>query len=687
MNDAVPATFPSVCPHDCPSVCALEVERLDARTIGRVRGARGNSYTAGVICAKVARYVERVHHPDRLTAPLQRLGAKGDGAFRPISWDAALDEVAGAFQRATARHGSETVWPYFYAGTMGLVQRDGINRLRHVMRYARQKDTICTTLCDSGWLAGVGVFRGADAREMAESDLVVAWGGNMVATQVNVMTHVTRARKERGARFVVIDPYRNGTTEAADQHLMLRPGTDGALACAVMHVLFRDGRADRDYLARYTDCPAELEAHLASRSPEWAAAITGLAVGEIEAFAGLYGETKRSFIRVGYGFSRSRNGAANVHAVTCLPAITGAWRYRGGGALYSLRAIYQLDRTLIHGLDAVDRSIRMLDMSRIGPVLTGDPADLGDGPPITAMLVQNTNPATVAPESAKVREGLLRSDLFVCVHEQFLTDTARLADVVLPATSFLEHDDLYQSGGHSHLQLGAKVIEPVGEARSNHQVICGLAERLGAEHPGFRMSALEIIDATLKASGWPGVAMMRDNPWIDCQPDFAASHFLSGFGTPDGRFHFQPDWSRIGRDHGAMPRLPDHMTNIEAADSEHPFRLITAPARQFLNTSFTETPTSVRREARPTALVHPDDAAALGLVEGDPVRLGNRRGSVVVHARPFAGLQRGVVVVESIWPAHAFVEGRPLNTLVGADAGPPNGGATFHDTAIWLRTA
>ncbi|MSP83523.1 MAG: molybdopterin oxidoreductase family protein [Alphaproteobacteria bacterium] len=687
MNIAVPATVHSVCPHDCPSVCALEVERIDARTIGRVRGAGGNSYTAGVVCAKVARYVERVHHPDRLREPLQRVGAKGDGTYRPIPWEAALDEVAEAFRRAAERHGTEAVWPYFYAGTMGLVQRDGINRLRYVMRYSRQKDTICTTLCDSGWLAGVGAFRGTDAREMADSDLIIAWGGNMVATQVNVMTHVTRARKTRGARFVAIDPYRNGTAEAADLHLMLRPGTDGALACAVMHVLFRDGFADRDYLARHTDCPTELEAHVASRTPRWAAAITGLAENEIEAFAKLYGATRRSFIRVGYGFSRSRNGAANVHAVTCLPAITGAWQYRGGGALYSNRSIYRLDRTLIHGLDAVDHGIRRLDMSRIGPVLTGDRGDLGDGPPVTAMLIQNTNPVAVAPQSATVRQGFARDDLFVCVHEQFMTDTARLADIVLPATSFLEHDDLYQSGGHSHLQLGPKVIEPVGEARSNHAVIQGLAARLGAQHPGFCMSALEIIDATLKASGWPGVDVLRDIHWVDCQPDFATSHFLNGFGTPDGRFHFRPDWSRIGPDHAVMPSLPDHVATIEAADAEHPFRLVTAPARQFLNTSFTETPTSVQREGRPTALIHPDDAVALGLSDGAAVRLGNRRGSVVVHARPFAGLRRGVVIVESVWPAHSFVEGRPINTLVGAEAGPPNGGAVFHDTAVWIRAA
>src|ERR1700688_3830510 len=271
----------SVCPHDCPSTCALSVEVIDGSRIGAVRGAEDNSYTAGVICAKVSRYAERIHHPDRLTHPLLRTGPKGAGQFRAISWDEALDRIADRFVTDTARHGSEAVWPFYYAGTMGLVQRDGINRLRHVMRYSRQKLTICTPLAELGWQAGVGRSGGPDPREMAKSDLIVVWGGNPVATQVNVMTHLAKAKKERGAKLVVVDPYRTGTAEIADMHLAPLPGTDGALACAVMHVLFKEGHADRAYLARYTDDPMGLEAHVASRGPEWAASITGLSVGEI----------------------------------------------------------------------------------------------------------------------------------------------------------------------------------------------------------------------------------------------------------------------------------------------------------------------------------------------------------------------------------------------------------------------
>ena len=449
----------SACPHDCPSTCALEVERLDDFTIGRVRGAADNSYTAGVICAKVARYAERIHHPDRLTQPQRRVGAKGSGDFQPISWDDALDEVAEGLLRAEQRHGSETVWPYYYAGTMGLVQRDCINRLRHAKKYSGMYATICTTLSWSGFIAGTGKLAGTDPREMAKSDLVVIWGTNPVNTQVNVMTHAIRARKERGAKIAVVDVYRTGTAAQADLHICLRPGTDGALACAIMHVLFRDGHADRAYLEKYTDCPAELEAHLQSRSPEWASPITGVPVAEIEAFATLIGSTKRSYFRLGYGFARNRNGAFNMHAASSIPAVTGAWQYEGGGAFHNNGAIYSWDRTLAEGLDLRDASIRSMDQSRIGPVLMGEADALLGGPPVTALFIQNTNPMTVAPELNKVHAGFARDDLFCVVHEQFMTETAKMADIVLPATMFLEHDDIYQGGGHQFVFLGPKIIE------------------------------------------------------------------------------------------------------------------------------------------------------------------------------------------------------------------------------------
>ncbi len=676
---------PSVCPHDCTSTCALEVERIDARTIGRVRGSRHNTYTAGVICEKVARYAERVHHPERLLYPLRRVGPKGSKQFARISWDEALDRVAEAFTENAARLGPETVWPYYYAGTMGLVQRDGINRLRHVMKYSRFYSTICVTLSDIGWAAGTGAKRGADLREIGEhSDLVVIWGGNPVNTQVNVMTHAMRARR-RGATIVVVDPYRTGTAEQADLHLPVRPGTDGALACAVMHVLFAEGYADWPYLREHTDVPDRLAAHVATRTPEWASQITGLPVEQIVQFARLYGRTKQSFIRCHHGFSRSRNGAVNMHAVSCLPAVSGAWQYLGGGALYGQTGIYPLDRTLIEGLDALDRSVRTLDQSRLGAILTSDPEALKYGPPVTAMLVQNTNPAMVCPDLTLVHKGLAREDLFLCVHEQFLTETAAFADIVLPATTSVEHDDFYTASGHTYFQVARRVIEPPGECRENHAVISALARRLGAEHPGFGMTAWEIMDWTLAKSGMWDAQTNVERGGQDMALPFETAHFLDGFAQPDGKFRFAPDWSRYGGRGAAMPALPDHFAVIDEATPDKPFRLVAAPARGFLNSTFTETPRSRQRERRPTALMNPEDCATLGVGEGDRVALGNERGSVTVHVRPRAGQQPGVVVVEGIWPNRDFENGLGINALTSAEPGYPNGGAVFHDTAVWMR--
>ena len=681
----MPETRPSVCPHDCPSTCALDVEVLDRRTIGAVRGA-DNPYTAGVVCNKVARYAERVHHPDRLLHPLLRTGPKGAGQFRRISWDEALDRIVAGFADAAARHGTEAVWPYSSAGTMGLVNRDGIFRLRHAMRWSGRKGTICSTIATAGWMAGCGRVSGSDSREMAAADLNVLWGTNPVSTQVNVMSHVTRARKERGAKLVVVDPYRTGTAAAADLHLAVRPGTDAALACAVMHCAFRDGHADRAYMAEYADDPAALEAHLRTRGPDWAAAITGLSVEQIEAFAALYNPTSRAYIRAGFGFTRGRNGAASMHAVTCLPTVTGKWRHEGGGALWNNKGIYTWDKSLIEGTALRDLSIRELDMSRIASILTGDPEALLGGGPVHALLVQSGNPASVCPDSNRVRQGLMRDDLFTVVHEQFMTETARYADIVLPATTFLEHDDIYQAGGHSHIQIGLRVIDPPGEARSNHDLICALAGRFGLDHPTFNMTGLELADATLRASGYPSAAELTARRWVDVQLPFQKAHFLDGFGHKDGKFHFRADWRALGDTEGKLPAMPDYAPLTDGATGERPMRLVAAPARQFLNSTFTETPTARKREGRPQALVCPEDAAEYGIADGALMRLGNRRGEVVLHARHVPGQTRGTVVVESIWPAEAFGGAQHgINVLTSDEPALPAGGAVFHDTAVWMR--
>lgn len=702
MNVATPnlgksRTGHSVCPHDCPSACALDIEIGADGRIGKVRGSADNSYTAGVICAKVARYADRLYHPDRLLKPLRRTGEKGAGGWQDISWEDALDEIANAFVKAEQAHGTEAVWPYYYAGTMGQVQRDSIDRLRHAKRYSGFFDSICTNTAWTGYVMGTGSLTGPDPREMAKADCVVIWGTNAVATQVNVMTHAVKARKERGAKLVVIDIYDNPTMKQADMALKLRPGTDAALACAVMHIAFRDGHADRAYMAEFADDPAGLEAHLASRGPEWAAAITGLSVEEIEAFARLIGETKRTFFRLGYGFTRSRNGSVSMHAACSVATVLGSWQYEGGGAFHNNGGIYRLDKRELMGLDMIDPDIRELDQSQIGRVLTGDPVALRHRGPVTAMLIQNTNPASIAPEQRLVKQGFLRDDLFVAVHEQFMTDTAKLADIVLPATMFVEHDDLYRGGGHQHILLGPKLVEPPATVRTNLFVIDELARRLGVSNmPGFGLSEREHITRMLPhyEIDYDGLAAAK---WIDCQPDFETAHYRKGFGHPDGKFRFRPDWTAtpapnrppasIGPlgPHAALPDFPDYVEVIEVADADHPFRLATPPARTYLNSSFTEMKWSRDREGRPEVMIHPEDAQSRGIGDGDVVKIGNVRGEIRLHAKVTGEGKPGVLICEGIWPNDAHLDGEGINVLTGADPVAPYGGAALHDNRVWLE--
>jgi len=677
----------SACPHDCPSACALEVRVLPDGRIGRITGARDNPYTLGVVCAKVARYNERIDHPERLLHPLRRTGPKGCGEFERISWEAALSEIAERFITIAQRSGAEAIWPYHSGGNMGVLQRYGLDRLRNPMRYSRQHTTICVTPAESGWLAGVGKLVGPDPREMEAADLIVIWGGNPVSTQVNVMTHVARARKTRDCKLVVVDVYRTPTVEQADIALVIKPGSDAALALAVMNVLLAENLVDRAYLARYTDFDAETERHILSRTPQWAAEITGLAAEDIIAFARTYGRTRKSFIRVGFGFTRTRNGASAMHAVSCLPAMTGAWAEKGGGAFFLSfdKNQWGLDTSLVNAADAIAPAVRMLDQSRIGAVLCGEPQALGGGPPVEGMLIQNANSATVAPSTAKVLKGLAREDLFLVVQEQFLTPTARHADIVLPATMFVEHDDIYYGLGHTYLTFGPKLVEPRGQARSNSYTVRELGRLLGVDHPSIAMSDLELLDHALARAGLGRFAEVAEVGWIDRALSFEAAHFLGGFPQPDRKFHFKPDWSKVGPGYAEMPRVADWSPAYERASARHPYKLVCPPARHFLNSTFSETPTSRAKELGPCVRIHPNAARREGVEEGARVRIGNERGSVVVPAKLDAGQQEETLIVEGIWPAEAFAEGRAINTLIGDDPVPPNGGAGFHDTAVWLK--
>ena len=689
MQQLVARTAKSACPHDCPSACALEVSVLADGRVGRITGARENSYTLGVVCAKVARYSERIDHPERLLHPLRRAGPKGSGRFAQISWDAALAEIAERFTRIAQRAGAEAIWPYHSGGNMGVLQRYGLDRLRNPMRYSRQQTTICVTPAESGWLAGVGKLVGPDPREMEHADLIVIWGGNPVSTQVNVMAHVTRARKSRGAKLVVVDVYRTPTVEQADLALVLKPGSDAALALAVMNILITEALVDRDYLARYTDFDAETERHILTRTPEWAAEITGLSVEAIRGFARLYGTTRKSFIRVGFGFTRTRNGSSAMHAVSCLPAMTGSWTEKGGGAFFLSfdKNQWQLDTSLINGADAIDASVRMLDQSRIGAVLCGEPEALRGGPAVEGMLMQNANSATVAPDTGKVLKGLAREDLFLVVQEQFLTPTACHADIVLPATMFVEHDDIYYGLGHTHLTFGPKLVEPRGEAQPNSYTVRELGRLLGARHASLAMSDRQLLDHALARAGMGSFAEAAKVGWIDCALPFERAHFLTGFPQPDGKFHFRPDWRKVGPAHALMPTIADWSSRYEGVDACRPYKLVCPPARNFLNSTFSQTPTSIAKEGGPSVRIHPNAAAREGVRAGARVRIGNDRGSVLLPAKLAAGQQETTLIVEGIWPAEAFAEKRAINTLIGDDPVPPNGGAAFHDTAVWLRLA
>ena len=692
MHSSIDATWHhSTCPHDCPSACSLEVEKVAPDRIGRVRGSTNNTYTDGIICAKVSKYAERTHHPDRIMHPLIRVSPKGaPPRFERISWSTALETVTDAFRAAASEFGPESVWPYYYGGTMGQVQQGSSVRLANEFGFSGMKKTFCVQIAYDGWTAGAGTRLGSDPREMAESDLIILWGCNAAATQINVMHHVAKARK-KGARLIVVDPYETPTAKIADLHIAPRPGTDGALACGIMHHLFRDNYVDRQYLDQYAQNTETLEAHLNTRDGAWAETVCGVPAEKIAEFADWFGTTRKSYIRLGIGFSRSRNGAVNVHAVSCLPVLTGSWQYEGGGALLSTGNSFHLKPDLFQGHhpdnDTRPDCGRILDMAEIGKILCGDTQALKNGPPIMAMLIQNTNPMLVAPDLARVKSGLERDDLFVCVHEQFMTETAEMADLILPATSFVEHSDLYTSYGQTFLQFADKIIEAPGECRTNHELVNAIAHGLGTRNPCFSMSEKQMIEESLSLSDYPPSRDFTDQHFIDCSPDFDRAHFLNGFEWPDGRFRFSPDWASIGPGGDGMPSLPDHWEVIDQINADHPFRLVAAPSRGFLNSSFNQCPSSVKREKKPWLRIHPDAARRCGLAQDDLATIGNARGQVSATVRIVPAMQQDTVVVEGIWPAKAFPEGIGINVLISPEPARPNGGAVFHDTAVWVRPA
>jgi molybdopterin-dependent oxidoreductase-like protein/molybdopterin-dependent oxidoreductase iron-sulfur protein len=486
----------SVCPHDCPSACALEVTVDDGRIVDVV-GDRAHPFTRGVICGKVHDYAERVYSPLRILHPMRRVGPKGGAEFERISWEDAIEEIAHRFTRVIAQWGGEAILPFSYAGTLGRIQYYAGHPLFHALGASQLDRTICTATAYAGWRATLGVVAGNDSEQMVGSDLVVLWGINAAYTHINLMTLVKEARA-RGARIICIDPYRTRTARQADQHLMIRSGTDGALALGLMHVLIREDLLDHGYIERATLGFEALREHVCAYPPERVAAITGLPADAIVDLARRYGRTKASYLRVGIGLSRHENGGMTCRAIACLPALTGAYAHPHGGALLGSSGTFGPGDTVLERRDLLPSPPpRTINMVQLGRALT-DP-DLR--PPVMALYVYNSNPAAVCPNSSLVLKGLAREDLFTVVHEQVQTDTADYADLLLPATTSMEHTDFYRSFGHLYLQLAEPVILPRGEARTNWEVFGQLARAMGMRDRHYETPLPALVDAHLRAAG------------------------------------------------------------------------------------------------------------------------------------------------------------------------------------------
>jgi anaerobic selenocysteine-containing dehydrogenase len=641
-----------------------------------------------VICGKVRAYAERVHSPLRVLRPLRRVGPKGAGRFQPLSWDDAIEEIAARWRRIIEVDGPEAILPFSYAGTMGQVQYFAGHPLFHALGASRLDRTICIATAYAGWRATVGAVTGNDSEQMVGADLIVLWGINAAYTSINVMTLVKQAR-ERGAHVIAVDPYRTPTAAEADEHLAVRPGTDAALALAVMHVLIGEGRVDHDYIGRATVGYARLAEHVKAWPPERAAAITGVPAARITAFARRYGAGPRAFIRVGIGLSRHDNGGMTCRTLACLPALTGAYADPHGGALLSSGGAFGLDLTVFERPDLLPRPApRLINMIRLGRTLT-DPALR---PPVRALYVYNANPAAVCPDQTHVLRGLARDDLFTVVHEQVLTDTAHWADLVLPATMSVEHEDLYRSYGHVHLQLARPVLEPPGEARANWEVFGRLARALGVAEAHYARSPAELIRDALAR----GDASVRSITYERlCAEGSVRLHlprpyrpFADGAPTPSGKIEL---YSASLAERG-MPALPTYVPLSEGPESadlvtRYPLQCIVPPNRFFLNSSFSQSERLRRRQGQPTVLLAPEDAATRGIADGDAVRVASPRGEAGFTARVTDATRPGVAVIEGLWWHRFHPGGRNVNTLTSDRVTDMGGGPAFHSNLVEVTRA
>ncbi len=673
----------SVCPHDCPDSCSVRVGVADGRIVS-IAGDPDHPITAGFLCGKVNRYAERVYNPERILTPLRRVGAKGEGRFAPIGWDEALDEIAERWQAIIAQSGPQAILPYSYGGTIGQVGFHIGHRFFHALGASRLERTICTGSVQGGLRMTTGMGVGTALEEVARAKLILIWGLNAVATHIHLMPLVRRARAA-GAQVIVIDVYRNATARQADWFVQVRPGTDAALALGMMRQILADGLHDAAFIDRYTHGFEELRAACADYTPEHTERITGVPAEAVVRLARAYGGTRAAFIRLGLGISRHSNGGMTVRTIACLPALTGAWEAEGGGLLaYGWGSFWLNTRAIAAPLPG-DAPARTVNMVRLGEALT----ELDD-PPVQALYVYNSNPAAVVPEQARVLAGLRRADLFTVVHEQVPTDTVDYADLVLPATTFLEHDDLLTSYGHNYVQLSRAAIAPRGEARSNHAVFQALARRLGLADPVLERDFDGLVELLLErpppeARDLDRAALLAGRP-VRFAPDPAP--WRSGLRTPSGRFEFVSQrMAELGLPAAPafVPSAEGHLDN--ALKARYPLQLVTPPSQHFLNTSFGDTATSRRLERTPRIKLHPRDAAARELADGVACRAFNDRGECFLTVEVSEDVQPGVAVAESIWWPKLHPQHKGINQLTSAELTDLGRCARFHDGLVQVERA
>ena len=679
MGEVAPKIVRVACPHDCPDTCAMLVTVEDG-VATQIRGDPAAPFTDGTLCTKVAHYLERTYAPDRLLYPQKRIGKKGEGKFRRITWDEALDEIAARL-KALAADNPESILPCSYAGTMGMVQYMSMDRrFFHKLGASLLDRTLCSSAGKFGLKATLGGSVGMDPERFDEARLIILWGANPIVSNLHLWSRV-QAAKRRGAKVIAIDPYRSLSAEKCTQQVALLPGTDGALALGMMHVLISEGLLDGDYIAKYTlGYEALRERVLKEYSPAWAARVCGVSTEEVVQLAREYGATKPAAIRLNYGMQRHAGGGIAARTIACLPALTGAWRDPAGGIVLTTADFFGFDHAALERPDLLaGRRPRVINQSKLGDALTGAE------PPVRMTIVYNNNPVAVCPDSEKVIAGFSREDLFTVVMDHFQTDTADYADILLPATTQLEHHDVHKSYGHLYMLANNPAIAPVGESLPNSEVFRRLAARMGFEEPCFRDSDEDICRTALNGIDWD---RLKEAGWQKLDvPERFAPFAQGGFPTPSGKCEFySAALERQGIDPLPFYNPPAEVENREL-EQRYPLAFLSPPARNFLNSSFANIARFRSLEREPHLDLHPKDAAERGIADGDMVRVFNDRGSQRLRARVNGKPRPGVVVAPSVWWKKYAPDGRNANNLTSQRTSDLGGGATFYDYRVQVERA